>query len=378
VSESRKKPIVIVIDIDDDIGSVTGRSLIIGEDDVKKVAVDFAIKRPEDADTNAIFAGINLYENLKSASREPEIAIIGGHPKSNMLAQMIIKDRAKQVVEEINEKEVELYLVSDGTDELLVAEVLRDIAPIAALKRVIVEQHLGVEGSYFLLARYVKKAIEDPKYSKYFLGVPGVLIALFGILSVFDFIYLALKVVLAVAGIFLVIKGFDLEDRTYNAFRGLARYAREINYFQIASLGVLLVSFFASIFAGYYSVVNKTQPLIIAGGITANTIPIIFLGFILYIVISKIFYGLTRSNTNIGGNVAQIVVLTSLAFSFYELGTKMIDMAPLLGTITGSDILAIFIDSGFILYVVLGTAVAVLIEAANYFYFKRDKKPKEG
>ncbi|MGC8620352.1 MAG: DUF373 family protein [Caldisphaera sp.] len=369
-----KKPLILIIDIDDDIGSVTGKSLLVGIDEIKKIALDFAIKRPEDADTNAIFAGLNLYESLKSLSNDPEIAIIGGHPTNSMLAQTIIKDRTKQILDRLENKNVELYLVSDGTDELLVAEVLRDLAPVAGLKRVIVEQHLGVEGSYFLLARYLRKAIDDPRYSKYFLGVPGVLIALFGILSVFGYIYFALKIVLAVAGVFLIIKGFNIENRTFLALKNFANYIRETSHFQVAGLGLLLVSLFASIFAGYYSVINKSLLIVRTGSILENSFPVLFIGFILYIVIARIFYKVTRSNFNILRETAQIVVLISLAFSFYQLGLSLINIGPKLSVITGYDIVAIFIGSGFLLYVVMGAGIASLIELADYLHFKRGKK----
>jgi Predicted membrane protein len=374
VEENIKKLIVLIIDIDDDIGSVTGKSLIFGRDEVMKAAIDFAEKRPEDADTNAIFAGLNLYENLRTSNNDTEIAIVGGHPTNNMLAQILIKDRVKQLLEKIGNKNVEFYLVSDGTDELLVAEVLRDLAPIAGLRRVIVEQHLGVEGSYFLLARYIRKAIEDPKYSKYFLGIPGILVALFGILSVFGYIFLALKIMLAIIGIFLIVKGFNIEDRTYNILKGFTNYLRETSHFQIAGIGILGVTILASVLAGYYSALSKENLITFSGSIIANSIPILLTGFTLYIVVSRVFYKVTKSNLNILKETASIAIIISLALAFYQLGITLENYGLKVGIITGSVVINLFIGSGFLLYSVAGAGIAALIELADYLYFRRSKR----
>ncbi|MGC9182347.1 DUF373 family protein [Caldisphaera sp.] len=377
MEEKTKKPIILIIDIDDDIGNVTGRSLIFGKDEVMKAAIDFAEKRPEDSDTNAIFAGLNLYENLKATSNDPEIAIVGGHATNNMLAQILIKDRVKQLLEKIGNKDVEFYLVSDGTDELLVAEVLRELAPIAGMRRVIVEQHLGVEGSYFLLARYIRKAIDDPKYSKYFLGIPGILIALFGILSVFGYIFLALKIILAVLGVFLILKGFNVEDRAYSLLTGFAKYLRETSHFQIAGIGILGVTILASVLAGYYSAISKENLIIFSGSIIANSIPILLAGFTLYIVVSRIFYKVTKSNLNILKETASIAIIISLAFAFAQLGVTLENYGLKVGIITGSEIINLFIGSGFLLYSVAGAGVAALIELADYLYFRRSKREEK-
>ncbi|AFZ71094.1 putative membrane protein [Caldisphaera lagunensis DSM 15908] len=377
MSENTKKPLILIIDIDDDIGSVTGKSLVYGKEDVMKAALEFAEKRPEDADTNAIFAGLNLYESMKNSSKEPDIAIVGGHPTNTLLAQMFVKDRVKQLIDKIGNN-VELYLVSDGTDELLIAEVLRELAPIAGLKRVIVEQHLGVEGSYFLLARYIRKAINDPRYSKYFLGIPGVLIALFGILSIFGYIILALKVILAIAGIFLILKGFNIENKSYNAMRSLANYLRETSHFQIAGLGILAVTILASIVAGYYSFVTRPKNLIILiGSVSANSLPILLAGFTLYIVVARIFYKVTKSNLYIFKEIASIAVIVSLAFAFSQLGLSLETYGLSLNLITASDIINIFIGSGFLLYSVAGAGVAALIELVDYLYFRHYKRAED-
>ncbi|MCX8196218.1 MAG: DUF373 family protein, partial [Acidilobaceae archaeon] len=141
------KPLVVVVDLDDDISEVIGQSLAVGEEMVLDAALSYAIERPEDADLNAIFSGLSLYRKLKSQGLEPEIAIVGGSKKDVVDAQIKVRERVKKVLERL-EGGRELYIVGDGLDEVLVAEVLGDLAPVAAVKRVVVEQQESIETSY--------------------------------------------------------------------------------------------------------------------------------------------------------------------------------------------------------------------------------------
>jgi putative membrane protein len=137
----------VIVDIDNDISEVLGVSIVRGEDDVLKAALTYSQERPEDADLNAIFTGLSLYRKLKSRGRDVDVVIVGGDRRDIVEAQVRVKERVREVVKSYDVP-VELYIVGDGLDEIMVAEVLGDVAPIAAVKRVIVEQHAGVETSY--------------------------------------------------------------------------------------------------------------------------------------------------------------------------------------------------------------------------------------
>ncbi|MEM4512824.1 MAG: DUF373 family protein, partial [Acidilobaceae archaeon] len=153
-----RRPLVVVVDIDDDIFEVTGSSVIAGSENVLSAALAYARARPEDADLNAIFYGLSLYWRFRERKLDPEIAIVGGHRSDEVEAQLRLKERVKKLVEELGGN-VELYIVGDGLDEVMIGEILSDIAPIAVSKRIVVEQHPGIETSYVLLSRYIRKAV---------------------------------------------------------------------------------------------------------------------------------------------------------------------------------------------------------------------------
>ena len=77
----QRRVLILCVDKDDDIGQVLEcQTPIIGRDFVLKMAVLFAIKRPEDSDSNAMFAAVQIYDQLaKIIGRENcEVAVISG------------------------------------------------------------------------------------------------------------------------------------------------------------------------------------------------------------------------------------------------------------------------------------------------------------
>ena len=358
-----RRPLIIVIDEDDDIGSALGKSVVKGYQEVLKAATEFAIMRPEDADSNAMFVGLKMYRELKDEGLDPEILVVGGHPTNSLRAQDLIKRRVLEAIKDDNSS-YELYIVSDGMDELLMAEVLRDVGPIAGVRRVVVEQSLGVEGSYILLARYVRKALNDPRYSRYFLGVPGALLLVFGVITMLGYLYLALKTIAALLGLFLVIKGFDLEDKTLAALKRAATEVRESGPFQLAGLGFLALT---AALSSYYFYVLATSPAplnVKVGQSISYPLTAIIVGIMVYIVIGSVLNKMSRRRFDLWHEAELLVVLLSLVVGFYSIGHAIATIPPpsSLYSVTASYIYSILIGSGFLTYVIVGAALASIIE----------------
>ncbi|MGC9072412.1 MAG: DUF373 family protein, partial [Acidilobus sp.] len=350
--KGQRRPLIIVIDEDDDIGSTLGTSIVKGYDNVEKAALAFAMARPEDADSNSIFVGLNLYRKLEEEGRDPDIIIVGGHPSSSLLAQDLIKKRVKEVIQGSNDS-YELYIVSDGLDELLMAEVLRDVGPIAGVKRVVVEQSLGVEESYVLLARYLRKALNDPRYSKYFLGVPGVLLFVFGILTIFGYLMLSLKVIAALLGLFMILKGFNVEDAAWRAARSVAVRLRESSPLQLAGLGVLAVTVLASAYSIYFTARSLAPLPVKVGVVISIDLTVLMIGVTMYILIAEVFFKLSHRDFGLWREAEVLVTLIMMAVGFYFLGNT-ISSTQFPSAITSSYVYQIVIGSGFLFYAVLG------------------------
>ena len=76
-------------------------------------------------------------------------------------------------------------LVSDGEDDERVIPVIQTIVPVISIQRVIIKHSRSVEYSYAVMGRYIKMLVYDPRYSKFFLGVPGALLIATGLATVF-------------------------------------------------------------------------------------------------------------------------------------------------------------------------------------------------
>jgi putative membrane protein len=69
----------------------------------------------------------------------------------------------------------------------------------------------SVEYSYAVFGKYIKMLIYDPRYSKFFLGVPGALLIASGFATIFGFTREALALVLSILGVAFVIRAFDID-----------------------------------------------------------------------------------------------------------------------------------------------------------------------
>jgi len=205
------KLLVLCVDKDDDLGKVGIQTPIIGYDEVLKCAVKFAIKRPEDADSNALFSALNIANRLKKEGKECEVAVVAGDPEDDVKAGNRIREQLASILERYNVNGV--IMVSDGVDDELVIPIIQSLVPIVSIKRVVVEQLRGVEETYVLIGRYLKKIIEEPRFSRIFLGVPGVLLVIIGILAHLNLLELATTITLIIIGVTMVVRGFSIDRK---------------------------------------------------------------------------------------------------------------------------------------------------------------------
>ncbi|MET1102296.1 MAG: DUF373 family protein [Pyrodictiaceae archaeon] len=208
-SETRRI-LVLAVDRDDDLGSVGVKTPIVGREEVLRAALHFALERPEDSDLNVLFAALKIYRDLLRKGISAEVAVVSGHPIDTIEADMRIRDQTLRLVSEIGASEI--LLVSDGAEDELVIPVLQQIAPIVSVKRVVVEQYRGVEETYILIGRFLRKVVEEPRFARLFLGVPGIVLSVFSALALVGYFWQALLVGLLVAGLAMVVRGFGIED----------------------------------------------------------------------------------------------------------------------------------------------------------------------
>lgn len=212
MAHSEEGMLVLCVDIDNDVGEKLGiKTPIVGEKQVLDVALRYALTDPEDSDANAMFAAINEYRRLKNEEgiERVEVAVIAGSPKGGGIAGVKIIKELNEVIAQGGYRYA--VLVSDGpTDEEILPTIQKYIT-VVGVRRVIVQQSRSMEETFVLLARYLRKLVEEEQYRKYTLGIPGTFILLYAILSVLIPGYIW-HVTTLIIGIVLLIKGFSLDQ----------------------------------------------------------------------------------------------------------------------------------------------------------------------
>ena len=218
MAERRQRLIVIYVDRDDDIGRTLGvRTPIIGRDRNLEAATRFALLSPEDSDANALFAAIQIYDRL---SREPnvecEVATVAGDLEGGVKADLKVSREIDEVLRRFPADSA--IVVSDGAFDEHVIPIIQSKVPIASIRRVVVRQSRGLEETYFLLVKYAKRVMEDPRYSTYFVGIPGIFLVMVAVLASLGMAHYAGAALLFLIGMTLVVKGFSIDRMLMSAW----------------------------------------------------------------------------------------------------------------------------------------------------------------
>jgi putative membrane protein len=206
--------LILCIDGDNDIG-VKGKvkTPIIGREEILESATALAVSDPEEADANAMFGAVKLYDQmLKQYPKESfEVATIAGSSKGGVVADRKMLKELRTVLDIYPADEV--ILVTDGFSDEELVPIIQSRIPITSIHHVVVKHSERIEETYAVIFRYLRMLVEDPYYSRVALGVPGILLVIFGFLIASNQLENAGMVVAFVIGIVFVLKGFGLDER---------------------------------------------------------------------------------------------------------------------------------------------------------------------
>ncbi len=315
--------LVVCVDRDDDLGIKAGiKGPVIGKEANIEAASKLALADPTEADANAIFGAVKVYEEVKqifsNSPAEVEVVTITGHPKSELLADEEIKRQIEIVVEEF--KPDSIILVSDGADDELVIPLLMRYAPIRSVRRVIVQQSREIEHTYILIKRYFEKLMKSPTSRALLFGLPGALLLLAGVFSLLDlqrYLYIGATVV---AGLIFLDKGFDLTDKLK---RGVNYFGKQVGLlsFIMGMFGVFISLFFSYSRATSLAAQNYPLELIMArlfqevSGFIALSLTVMFVG--------SAIESFANRNVNAFEKLMGAGLVLSLWMSFYFIGQYM-------------------------------------------------------
>src|ERR687891_94125 len=289
------KILVLCIDRDNDIGSKGGiETPIVGRDACINAGTRLALEDPEEADANAIFGAVKTYEELVSKGHNAEVALVAGRYDRGIEADEKIYSEVQLIINSYQADAV--VLVSDGEDDEAVVPVLQTLIPIISLQRIIIKHSRSVEYSYAVLGRYIKMLVYDPRYSKFFLGVPGALLVVSGLATVFGLTKEALALVMSILGGAFIIRAFDIDK----ALGSLGR-PTPTGFIRIFSVFAGILIILVAIVNGFSSIpANLIEPnsgitaiitnRMIVGSFIQGTITLLWIG------IATIFVGSLLSN----------------------------------------------------------------------------------
>ncbi len=354
--------LVIVIDVDDDLGSIGIETPVIGEDEVRRVAEAFGLQRPEDSDLNAIYKGLKIYREQVGSGRRSEIVLLSGDPVNTLRAHKRIVEGLEEALEKlgVSPGSVEALVVSDGAEDETVIPLISSRVKLIGLERIVVTQHVGIETTYVILGRLIKKAIFEPRFSKYFVGVPGVILLSAALLAMTGWFTYAVQLGALILAIAMIIRGFSLEpyiDRMMQEAKQFFVPGGEHYHLIIVANTTLLVNFLIAVFLVYYNwstvedVVHRIAYIL--------GYPLVILGFgIVAFQVGRLMVYMETNRKKMYDEILKIMVTTTLVLAGYVLG----DSLESLPSNPSSDLLSsVIIESGFLHILFAGLGIIAMV-----------------
>ncbi len=206
--------LILCIDGDNDIGKKGGVDTpVLNREANIEAATSLALADPEEADANAMFGAVKLYDQLteKYPDEIYHIATISGTAMGGIEADRNIVRELESILESF--KATGVILVTDGYSDESIIPLIQSRVPITSVQHVVVKHSERIEETWAVIFRYMRMLIEDPYYSRVSLGVPGLMLVILGVLTVFGQLQNAGIVLAFVMGLVLLVKGFGLDER---------------------------------------------------------------------------------------------------------------------------------------------------------------------
>ena len=339
-----ERTLVLCVDRDDDLGVKAGiETPVLGREENINAAVSLALRDPEEPDANAMFEAVRIFDRLtETVEREGgecQIATVAGSELGGVGAD-------RKLVSEFNEvlktfPATDIVLVVDGFTDEAILPLIQSRVPVTSVRRITVRHSQSIEETAWLFSRYLKMLIETPRYARIVLGLPGILIIVIAILTVFNMLGSTWIAFLLVLGFFLAVKGFGLDKAARSFYIWVKEYTPPPFPVQIAGFsavaGVLLVGI------GFYQGLSQTSaeisslpnpPLLLsewmgllpklAGWFIANSITLVVIGICVLLSGRAIRWFFERDN-RLWRTIVVVFVIAWSSPVFYEASQILIN-----------------------------------------------------
>lgn len=334
----REKILILCIDSDNDIGVKAGvETPIIGREANVDGATRLVLEDPEEADANAMFAAVKILDTLSAdeIDTEYEVATISGSEADGLEADRKIALELGEVLDRFPAGGV--VLVSDGYSDQSIVPIIQSRVPIVSLRHVIVKHSERLEETWAVLLRYGRMMVNNQRYSRFILGIPGILLVVFGVLLVFNQLQNAGMVILFVLGAALCIKGFGWDEKLAVLKLKLPAPVDQLKITTRAiGLGLLIIgSYLGATYASNY-IPAGAPPLwsnpwywvglvpSLIGFSLLRGVDLIIIGVIFSLVGEAVYFFIKR-DVRLWRNIVGIVISSWLKFILTEAAKVLID-----------------------------------------------------
>ena len=270
------KVLVLCIDRDDDLGKKTKiKGPVIGKEDNIEAGKALVMADPGESDANTIFEAVRIYDELKKEAAG--IVTLTGHASRGYKADKNVSLQFDAVLKK--HKDIDgVYLVTDGADDDELIPLIQSRAKIISKKTLIIKQAKELEKSYYVL----KEVLKDPHFARLIFGLPGIILLTVAFLQELGF-----KIIVFLIGIYLIMKGFGIEEPILNAMRGFRETASVERASFPLYIGAMLI-FILAAWAGIDKVAASavTEPI--------KQVALFMNGFVTLFAIGVVFFLLGR------------------------------------------------------------------------------------
>ena len=259
--QMQKRILILCVDRDGDIEVKAGvKTPLLGRTANLDGAVALALKDPEEPDANAMFEAVRLYDRLHNEKQPEEIfevATISGNELGSVGADRKLVAELNSLQDSFNANEV--ILVTDGYSDEAVLPLVESRVPVSSVRRIVIKHSESIEETAAVFTKYVRLLVDNPRYARMALGLPGILVFIFGVLwAINNYVYpgaiyfYGIAIVIVVGG-FLLLKGFGVDKATRDFYKWARDYSppslpmQISNYTVIAGILCIAVSVYLGI-----------------------------------------------------------------------------------------------------------------------------------
>jgi putative membrane protein len=268
--QTQKRILILCVDRDGDLEVKAGiKTPLLGRTANLDGAVSLSLKDPEEPDANAMFEAIRIYDRLQN-ERKPEeifeVATISGSDLGGVSADRKLVSELNNLLDSFSANEV--ILVTDGYSDEAVLPLVESRVPVSSVRRIVIKHSESIEETAALFTKYIRLLVDNPRYARMALGLPGLLVFIFGILwAINNFIYpgaidyYGITIVIVVGG-FLLLKGFGVDKATKDFYKWAKEYSPPPLPVQISNYAIIagILCIAISVYLGIANVSINVAP----------------------------------------------------------------------------------------------------------------------